>query len=163
MVVICGVDKEARMATKERIRRIFLQPQASYGIAEAAELLEFSHEQIIQGIEVGDLAVDAHGELARLPWEEVALAAVERWPQHLIEAALGNDLQGTIPELVRLTELRVRVPQFNVVALGRVAQREGTTIDHLVARQLLELAVNEADTLDRSITGFSAAMRWPLQ
>lgn len=150
------------MTTQERIRRLFLQPEASYAISEAASLLQFSDEQIVQSIEQGDIAVDSYGDVPRLPWEEVALAAAERWPQHLIEAALGDDLEAVMPELVRLTELLIRVPRFSVVALGRVAQREGTTIDHIVSRQLLDVAVNESEFLDRSITGFSAAMRWPV-
>ena len=151
------------MTTHERIRRIFLQPSVHYSLSEAANLLEYSHEQIVKAIEHGDLAVVGDGgRLPELPWQEVALAAVERWPQELIEAALGPEAEAVLPELVRLTELSVRVPRFSVVALGRVAQREGTTVDHIVSRQLLDLAVNEADILDRSIAGFSAAMRWPV-
>jgi hypothetical protein len=150
------------MTTHERIRRIFLQPQARYAISEAAGLLEYSYEQIIGFIDHGDLAVEMDESVARLPWEEVALAAAEKWPQELIEAALGPDLSAVMPELVRLTDIRIRVPQFSIVALGRVAQREATTINHIVARQLIDIAANESDTIERSVSGFSAAMRWPL-
>jgi hypothetical protein len=66
---------------------------------------------------------DGPGEM-RIPH---VLAAVERWPQDLIEAALGRELEEIMPELARLTDLRVRVPRFSVVALGRGARREGTT------------------------------------
>ncbi|HYM63013.1 MAG TPA: hypothetical protein VEZ11_19150 [Thermoanaerobaculia bacterium] len=57
-----------------------------------------------------------------------------------------------MPELVRLTDLQVRVPRFGVVALGRIAQRERTTVNKLVARQRLDLAVAESELLERSIS-----------
>lgn len=150
------------MTTQDRIRRIFLQPEATYSVSAAADLLEYSYEQVVASIEHGDLAVNHSGGIARVPWEEVALAASERWPQDLIEAALGGDVSEAMPELVRLTELLVRVPRFSVIAVARVAQRERTTIDHIVARQLLDFSVAESEALDRSVAGFSAAMRWPV-
>lgn len=151
------------MTTPEKIRRIFLQPQARYTISEAAALLEYSHEQITALIDSGDLSVEASETIARLPWEEVAFAAAERWPQELIETALGPDLDAVMPELARLTEIRLRVPQFSVLTLQRVAQREGTTLGHIAARQFIDLAAAEADTLERSVTGLTAALRWPLR
>jgi len=156
------VQQEAHMTIHERIRQIFLQPRAGYSISEAAELLAYSHEEIVAAVGEGDLAIEQFGDIPRVPWEEVALAAVERWSQEVIETALEGDIESVMPELVRLTELRVRVPRFSVVVLGQVAQREGTTINEIMARQLLDLAVVEAETLDRSVSGLSAALRWPL-
>jgi hypothetical protein len=57
----------------------------------------------------------------------------------------------------------VRVPRFGVVVLGRLAQRQGTTVDEIVARQLLDLAVAESEVLERSVAGLDAAVRWPLR
>ncbi len=150
------------MTTQERIRRIFLQPQPGYSIAEATELLEYSDQEIARAVGEGDLALEASGGIPRVPWEELALAAAEKWSQEIIEAALGQDLQTVMPELVRLTDLQVRVPRFGVVALGRIAQRDRTTINEVVARQLLDLAVAESELLERSISGIGEAIRWPL-
>lgn len=150
------------MTPQQSIRRLFLNPETSYGADECASLLACSHEEVIIAIAHGDLAVELAGTIPRVPWEEVALAAAERWPQDVIEEALGAEAASVIPELVRLTDLHVRVPRFGVLVLGRIAQREGTTVSQVVARQLLDLAAGESDTLERSISGLSAAMRWPL-
>lgn len=150
------------MTPQQSIRQLFLEPQASYGPDECASLLTCSHEEVITAIAQGDLAVQLAGTIPRIPWEEVALAAAERWPQDAIEDALGAEATAVVPELVRLTDLHVRVPRFGVLVLGRIAQREGTTVSQVVARQLLDLAAGESDGLERSIVGLSAAMRWPL-
>jgi hypothetical protein len=156
-------NQEANMTTHERIRQIFLQPQDAYTIEETAALLGYSHEEILAAISRGDIAIEGVGELPRIEWEELALAAVERWPQEVIEDALGTDSASVLPELVRLTDLRVRVPRYGVVVLGRLAQRQGTTINDLVARQLLDLTVAESDVLGQSVAGLDAAVRWPLR
>ncbi len=150
------------MTTHERIRSLFLSPEQHYDLRAAANLLEYSDEEVVTAIAQGDLATDSRNGIPLLPWEEVALAAAERWPQEIIEAALGEDAVMAIPELVRLTDLHVRVPRFGVLVLGRIAQREGSTINQVLARQLVDLAVAEADVLERSVSGISAAVRWPL-
>lgn len=150
------------MTTHERIRRIFLQPEQSYPLSDAAALLGYSDGELIAAIEGGDLSVDSAEGLPTVPWEELALAAAERWPQEIIEEALGTEAASALPELVRLTDLHVRVPRFGVLVLGRIAQRDGTTINAVVARQLLDIAVADVDLLERSIPGIDAAIRWPL-
>ena len=110
------------MTTYERIRRIFLQPEQAYLLSDAARLLGYSDQEIIAAIEGGDMSLDSAGGLPSVPWEEVALAAAERWPQEVIEEALGDEASA-LPELIRLTDLHVRVPRFSVFVLGRIAQR----------------------------------------
>lgn len=150
------------MTDHGRIREIFLRPQGRYSLQDAAHLLGYSHEEILRALTHGDIALEPIGDIPRIPWEEVALAAAERWPQDVIEAALGEDVGTVMPELVRLTDLQVRVLQYGLIVLGRMAQHEGTTINEIVARQLLDLAVSEVETLERSVSGLGAAMRWPL-
>ena len=150
------------MTTQERIRSIFLFAKTTYTLSEAGELLEHSEGEIITAVERGDLEITREHEMPRIPWSELTLAAVERWPQELIEASLGQDLSSVMPELVRLAELHVRVPRYGIVVAGRIALREGTSIDHVVSRQLLDLAVGEADQHERSVAGLGAAIRWPL-
>jgi hypothetical protein len=120
------VDQEASMTTQECIRQIFLKPRDAYTIEETATLLRYSNAEILVAISRGDLAVEAAGEIPRIEWEELALAAVERWPQEVIEDALGTDSPSVVPELVRLTELRVRVPRYGVIVLGRLVACKGS-------------------------------------
>lgn len=162
MVVISRRFGGVSMTTHERIRQIFLFSKATYTLLEAAELLEYSEREVLGAVDRGDLEVTREEAIPRLPWSELTIAAAERWPQELIEASLGDELSSVMPELVRLTELRVRVPRFGVVVAGRVALREGTSIDHVVSRQLLDLAVNESAENEASIAGLASAMRWPL-
>jgi hypothetical protein len=83
-------DQEASMTTHERIRQIFLQPRAAYNIEEIATLLGYSHEEILAAISRGDLAIEGAGEIPRIEWEELALAAVERWPQEVTKMLWGR-------------------------------------------------------------------------
>jgi hypothetical protein len=42
-----------------------------------------------------------------------------------IEAALGADAAEALPELLRLADMEVRIPRLEVVALQRLAARDG--------------------------------------
>ncbi len=47
------------------------------------------------------------------------------WPQEAIESALGADIADAIPELLRLGNLEVRIARLEIVALKRLAERDG--------------------------------------
>lgn len=96
-----------------------------------------------------------------LPWEEVVFFGMDFWSQAVVEEALGEDVAAAIPELVRLTELSVRLPRLEVTALERVAAREGRAVDAVLASELLGFVSAEAAWLSREIPGFDAALRWP--
>jgi hypothetical protein len=84
-----------------------------------------------------------------------------QYPQAVIEEALGLEAQAVMPELVRLAELRVAIPRYEVVMLGRLAEREQLTVDEFLSRHLLDLAGSESGWLAGVIPEFSEAMRWP--
>ncbi|MDQ3280250.1 MAG: hypothetical protein M3Q69_02425 [Acidobacteriota bacterium] len=50
------------------------------------------------------------------------------WSQEVVEEALGAELAQALPELLRLTELEVRIPRMKVVALERLAALDGETV-----------------------------------
>ena len=60
--------------------------------------------------------------------------ALEIWSRETIEEAPGEEAERVLPRAVRLVELRARVPRYQVAALQYVADREGTTISHVVRR-----------------------------
>src|SRR5947207_14492276 len=103
------------MTTQERIRRLFLFPKVVYPIAEAAELLEYSENEIVAAIDSGEIEITTAEGLPRVAWSELTVAAAERWPQQLIEDSLDQELHIVIPELARLADLQVRVPRYGVV------------------------------------------------
>lgn len=88
-------------------------------------------------------------------------SALGFWEQEDVEAALGDDLPAAIPELCRLTELHVRVPRLEVVALERLAAREGRSVDALLARELLDFVSVHGDWLSDEVPGLASALAWP--
>ena len=83
------------------------------------------------------------------------------WSQESIESALGADLAGAIPELLRLADLEVRIPRLEILALEHLADRDGTSVDAVLARELLDLVSANSEYLAIAIPGFIAAIRWP--
>jgi hypothetical protein len=101
------------------------------------------------------------GENGQIPWAELVSFGMDLWSQEAVEAALGADLGEAIPELLRLTELEVRIPRLEVVALERVAARDGRAVDAALARELLDFVSAEAEWLGGEIPGFAEALAWP--
>lgn len=60
------------------------------------------------------------------------------WSQEVVEEALGAEVAEVIPELLRLAELEVRIPRMEVLALERVAARDGKSVDAVLARELFD-------------------------
>ena len=55
----------------------------------------------------------------------------------------------------------MRIPRLEVLALERVAKRDGRSVDAVLARELLDFVSAEAEWLDREIPGFLEALAWP--
>ena len=83
------------------------------------------------------------------------------WDQVEVEAALGDHLANVLPELLRLDELAVRIPRLEIVALERMAVRDGRSVDAVLARELRDLVSAESAWLVSEIPGFAAALSWP--
>jgi hypothetical protein len=149
------------MSVRRRVREVFLQPQEFYGLTEAAELLSWSFDETRRAVSDGDLEAERTCSGFRIPWQEVAAMITAQYPQAAIEHALGRDVSAVMPELVRLTEIRVAIPRYEVVMLGKLAERENLTIAEFLSRHLLDLAGSEIDWLNGVVPEFSAAMNWP--
>jgi uncharacterized protein (DUF934 family) len=96
-----------------------------------------------------------------VPWAEVVSFAIDLWSQEEIEAALGAQVAEALPELLRLTDLEVRIPRLEVLALEHVAMRDGRSVDAVLSRELLGFASAESEWLKRKIPGFLEALAWP--
>jgi hypothetical protein len=148
-------------ALTDRIRDLFLHPHPTYSIADAASVLGMDVREVQGWVEAGELEdVETESGLV-LPWAEVVSFAMDLWSQEVIEEALGDDLELVIPELVRLTLLEVRVPRFEIVALERVAGREGKSVDAVLARELLDFVSVHSPWIGMEIAGFAEALQWP--
>ena len=96
-----------------------------------------------------------------VPWAELVSFAMDWWSQETVEEALGAEVTEAIPELLRLTELEVRIPRLEVVALERMAARDGKSVDVVLARELRDFASVHARWLSREVPGFAQALAWP--
>ncbi|HEV7485494.1 MAG TPA: hypothetical protein VGQ65_07405 [Thermoanaerobaculia bacterium] len=148
-------------ATPSLIRELFLQPRSNYTSAEAAEAIGMSLEDVEGWMEVGELeGIEVRGSVV-LPWDELVSFAMGLWKQADIEAALGAKLAEALPELLMLSDLEVRIPRIEVMALEKLAARDGKSVDAVLARELRDLVSAQSEWLVSVIPGFSAALSWP--
>ncbi|HYO75219.1 MAG TPA: hypothetical protein VE010_02050, partial [Thermoanaerobaculia bacterium] len=59
------------------------------------------------------------------------------------------------------TELEVRIPRMEVVALERLAALDGETVSTVLARELRDLVSVHSEWLSREVPGFAEALAWP--
>jgi hypothetical protein len=148
-------------ATPSQIRDLFLNPRPTYSPAKAAEAVGMSVEQVWGFAAVGELEGIETADGVVVPWAELVSFAMDFWDQADVEAALGAELAAALPELLQLADLQVRIPRFEVVALERIAVRDGRSVDSVLARELRDLVSAQSDWLAKEIPGFSAALSWP--
>jgi hypothetical protein len=127
----------------------------------AARLFGMSSRELRGWLDSGEIEAVETKRGLMLPWEEVVFFGMDFWSQAVVEEALGVDVAAAIPELVRLTELSVRLPRMEVTALERVAARDGRAVDAVLASELLGFVSAEAEWLAREIPEFDVALRWP--
>lgn len=143
--------------TNAHIRELFLQPRPNYPIAEAAALLGMDWREIRAWMESGELeGVDTDDGLV-LPWAELVSFGMDLWSQEVVEEVLGPEISEAIPELLRLAELEVRIPRFEIVALQRLAAFDGKTVSAVLARELRDLMSVHSKWLAPEVPGFAAA------
>jgi len=65
------------------------------------------------------------------------------------------------PDLLRLADLEVRIPRLEILALESLADRDGKSVNAVLARELLDVVSAHSDYLATTIPGFTAALRWP--
>jgi hypothetical protein len=143
------------------IRSLFLDPKDTYSDAEAAEILGIKPLELKERMESGELEGVRTCCGMKLPRKELISFALDHWSQASIEETLGDDLPNAIPKLLRLADLHVRVPRFEILALERLAERDGKSVDTVLAHELRDLVSAHADYLATVIPAFSAALRWP--
>jgi uncharacterized protein (DUF934 family) len=149
------------MTRRTCIRRLFLEPKPFYPLANAAKLLGMKVKELRGWVAAGGIeTVDGDGS-AVIPWAEVVSFAMDLWSQKAVEEAVGEEVARAIPQLLRLTDLEVRIPRLEVLALEHVAMRDGRSVDAVLARELLGFVSAEAEWLNRQIPGFLEALAWP--
>jgi hypothetical protein len=145
--------------TRCRIRYIFLTPRPSVALMTAADHLGMSLKELKREIEDGAIVAVSTRMGVKVSKEELMAAAMRVWEQAVIEA-LGDDAASVLPEAIRLVELRARVPRYQREMLQVLARMEGTSVDHVLTRELEDVASAHAEEL-AGVAGFAMAMQWP--
>jgi hypothetical protein len=144
-----------------RIRTIFLHQRPHVTITEAAVLLGWSRADMSRAIAAGEIEINATS-IGKWIWREELMAkALEIWSLQAIEEALGADADSVLPEGLRLVELHVRIPRHHVAMLRLFAERDRTTVDDALARELDGIASAQANDLSAAIAGFADVLAWP--
>jgi len=95
------------------------------------------------------------------PRAEMMAKALEIWPLHIIEEALGDYADGILPRAIRSAELRVRPPRHHIDMLEYRAEQQETTVSGVLERELDGIASANIEELSAAIPGFAEAMAWP--
>ena len=140
------------------IRRLILQRQNHYSLSEAADLIGWSISKIADEVAAAELS--PVGADTPIPWQTLAVLAATEWSPQMIEEALGSDAN-VLPELSRLVDLVVRLPQYQIIAIEAAARKHHTTVSEFLSRYLLDQTCTEAPTLVRTVEGFQEAYMWP--
>jgi len=143
------------------IRRLFLEPKDTYSDTEAAEILGMEPVDLRRRIETGELEGVRTCSGMTISRQELTSFAMDFWPQESIEEALGPDLADAIPKLLRLTEIEVRIPRLELLALKRLAERDGKSLNAVLRRELLDVVSAHSGYLATEIPGFKTALHWP--
>ena len=144
----------------DRIRHIFLHPRPHVSIHQATVLLGWTARQMSEAIDSGEV------ELMTTPvgkwfWRhEMMVKALETWPLHQIEEALGPDADHVLPHVLRTAELRVRLPRHQIAMLEYRAEQDATTVSGVLERELDGIASAHAEELSAALPGFAAAFSW---
>ena len=86
--------------------------------------------------------------------------ALEIWPMHVIEEALGDDADSILPQAIRSAELRVRLPRHHIDMLEYRADQQETTVSGVLERELDGIASAHIEELSAALPGFAEAMAW---
>jgi hypothetical protein len=155
-------------ADRERIIELFGRRQPVYSTAEVVGLLGISEGQLADAIAKDTVGTEANDVGAQvIPWEDVAILALEEWTPRMIEAALDGD-RDEIPLLNQHRLIRVSLPIYLIRLMDHLARFESTTrhvprnASDIIERILHEFA-NAQDTaaLDGEIPGFVQALDYP--
>jgi hypothetical protein len=147
--------------TRSTIRHIFLSPRPNFPLMTAASLLGMTLKELKQEIEDGAIVAVSTRLGQKVSREEMMAAAMRVWEQGVIEEALGEDGPSVLPEAIRLVELRARVPRYQRDMLRYLAERERTTVDRVLTRELEDVACAHSAELAEAVPGFAAALAWP--
>jgi hypothetical protein len=153
--------REAAMDQRESIRSLFLDKRESYGLPEVARLTGTPLRKLRREVAGNYRDGQKVGGFWRLTWRQAVDVALEAWTLAEIHDALGCDARAVLPPLLALRSVTVRLPEFILRALERIAAESNTTLDHALHGELIDFAGTMAGRMDRIAPGYRAAYLFP--
>ena len=145
----------------ERIRAIFLHERPHVSLARATTLLGWTRREMSEAVHSGEIEATKTSAGDRILREELWAKALEMWPLDAIEEALGPDADRVLPPPLRLADLHVCIPRYQVAMLEHMAEQKQTSVSNVLTRELENTANTNSDEFSRSVGGFAIAMHWP--
>lgn len=96
--------------------------------------------EMSEAIRSGEIEVTKTSAGKSISREELWAKSLEIWPLDVIEEALGQDADRVLPPSVRLTDLHARIPGYQFAMLQHAAERERTTVSHILICELEDMA-----------------------
>lgn len=149
---------------RSRIIELFAHPQALYRRADVLRLTRITDDALDRQLASGGVSweVDENDTLG-LPWEDVALLALNEWTPRMIAAALRE--HDITPPLNQHRLIRVSLPIYLIRLLDHRA-RAASAAHHVprnasdIIEELLSFNADDHELHD-AIPGFLAALRYP--
>jgi hypothetical protein len=145
----------------DRIRAIFLHPEARVTVAEAAQLLGWSSGRIKEAMCDGEIEVVGTCRSSCVEVAELVEMALSLWSMTDIERALGSSARKILPPCLRTRALRTRLPRYLIDMLQHLAAADRASLELFLSRELQDPASARRETLARELPGFAEAFDWP--
>ena len=153
--------RRAVHADAQRIRTFFLERKESYGLADAARLLDISPGVLRREAEADDASAYQTNGRWRFRWRQLAHIALRRWILSQIHDALGSDAAAVLPSLLAFRRVEVRLPEYLARAIEHAAAEDQTSVDDWLHQELLDFASGMVQRMERTIPGFRRAYLFP--
>jgi hypothetical protein len=144
-----------------RIRAIFLHPEARVTVAAAAHMLGWSSGRMNEAMRDGEIEVVGTSRSSCVEVAELVEMALSLWSMTEIERALGSSARKILPPGLRTRRLCTRLPRYLIDMLQHLAAGERTSLELFLSRELQDLASARRETLARELPGFAEAFDWP--
>lgn len=148
---------------KQSIQTLFLQRAESYDLGEVSRLTETPVRLLRREIAGGYRDAEKVRGRWRFTWRQAVYVAMDRWTLAEIQEALGCDAATVLPPLLALRSITVRLPEYLVRALEKVAVENKTTMEGALQGELTDFAGTLSGRMEPHIPGYRRAYFFPGQ
>ncbi len=148
----------------ESIRAIFLHREHRVTLDEAARTLGWTRARLNEAIDAEEIDVlEMCGCKRMIEIRELGHYAVDKWPFHVIEKALGREGSLIMPRALRTRKITLRLPQCYIQLLEILASENQQSVTKYLELTCDELLFLEKERLTALLPYGVEACFWPLE